>query len=321
MLAIAVDQIARKTACRTTPAIALNSDPAPVDRGLFAGVADFPSIDEVFAARSLSILASNGISAWYGAGGRRGYDGRLSFGAISSPALEIVQDLADTSCGFRWTDDAGATWAVRFAHDQDHDTDRSAFAVTYRGSAWVIDSRRWRPALQTLRAQVAGCSQPARSWDDADRSRYSSLTRALHSLRLVDGAERILGYLLQRADGKPLGHVLLSVEELESVLASTDAEPHSTPAVGDPAAMLRATMGFEIARLQLGSLGWNPHVIHQSAAVTEVELIGSESFRICVSPLFGEVAATFARAVNLRNARRAQQKIARLAKSVKILIR
>jgi hypothetical protein len=219
-----IDQITRKAAWRATPTIAFNSHPAPVDCGLFAGVADWPPIDEVFAARSLSILASGGISAWYGAGGRRGYDGRLGFGAVSSPALEIVKELADTFGGFRWTDDAGATWAVRFAHDEGHDPDRRTFAVTYRGCVWVIDSKRRRPALHALRTQVARCSQPARSWDDADRAKYGLLTRALHSLRLVDGAERILIHLQHHAEVEQVSHVLLSAEELGSVVKPADEE-------------------------------------------------------------------------------------------------
>ena len=182
MLPLAVvDRVIRKEASRATPAIALNSDPAPVDCGLFVGVADWPHIDEVFAARSVGILASGGISSWYGAGGRCGYDGRLGFGADSSPALEIVRELANTFGGFRWTDDAGATWAVRFARGGGHDPDRLAFAVTYRGCVWAIDSERRRPVLQTLITRIASCSRPARSWDDSDRAEYGCLTRAIQA--------------------------------------------------------------------------------------------------------------------------------------------
>ena len=142
---VAIDQVTRKTTCRAILKTAPSNAPGPKKLGVFAGVADWPHIDEVFAGRSLSILASGGISTWYGMGGRRGYDGRLSFGAISSPALEIVQELAETFSGFQWTDDAGMTWAVRFAHDEGHDPDRSASALTYRGCVWVIDSKRRRP--------------------------------------------------------------------------------------------------------------------------------------------------------------------------------
>jgi hypothetical protein len=298
--------------------MAINSDSGQEEPGLFAGVADWPHIDEIFAARSLSILAAGGIPAWRGAGGRPGYDGRLSFGAVSSPALEIFQELTETG-GFLWADDVGVTWAVRFAHNGDHDL-HSAFAVIFRGCVGAIDSRRRRPAIRRLKTQVARCSQPARSWDDADRAKYGSLTRALYSLRLVDGAEQILGHLQHHAGNDGAGHVLLSVEELISLVKPAAEETWRAPTVNELAAMLGAAMRFEIARLRLGSLGWNPRVICQSAAITDVELIGGAAFRIRISPWFGEVAAAFARAVSLRNTRRAQRRIARLAASPAIRI-
>lgn len=109
------------------------------DRGLllnnsspFAGAASWPHIDELFAARSLDILATASISGWYGAGGCRRPNGRLSFETISSPAHEIVRELARTCDGFRWTDDADVTWAVRFADNEGFDSARSALAVSYR---------------------------------------------------------------------------------------------------------------------------------------------------------------------------------------------
>ena len=60
----------------------------------------------------------------------------------------------------------------------------------------------------------------------------------------------------------------------------TDQEAPRVLTVNELSAMLRATMGFEIAQIQLGSLGWNPRVIRQSAVVSEVEMIGNETFRV-----------------------------------------
>lgn len=113
MISVAVaDYAHRQAAAAAGPSVRADNDPGRWGPGLFAGVADWPHIDEMFAAKSLSILAAGGFSSWLGMGGRPGYDGRLSFGAVSSPALQIVQELADTFGGFLWTDDAGASWAV-----------------------------------------------------------------------------------------------------------------------------------------------------------------------------------------------------------------
>ena len=313
MVTVAVNQIVRKAPRRVSPAVAVNGDLSHEESGLFAGVADWPHIDEMFASRSLSILASSGISTWYGAGGCRGYDGRLGFGAVSSPALEIVRELADTSGGFQWTDDAGVTWAVRFA-DDGRDPDHPAFAVNYRGSVLAIDAQRWRPALQTLKTQVAHCSRPGRFWDDADRAKYASLARALRSVYLADGAVKILEYFHQIGAAQA-GHVLVSTEELAAAVKPDDEETRPAPSGDDLAAMLRATMGFQIARLKLGTLGWNPGVIHQSAAISDVELCGDQAFRIHVAPMFLEVAAAFFQAVHPPRTQTAKQNVEGLARS------
>jgi hypothetical protein len=314
-----VDQSARKTIHRAS-AVAIKGDSGCENRGLFAGVADWPDIDQVFLEWSLRILARGGISAWNGMGGRRGFDGRLGFGAVSSPALEIVGKLAETSGGFRWADDAGLTWAVRFAEDDGHDPDRLAFAVTYRGRVWTIDAQRRGPALQALGIQIKICSQPGRFWDNADRARYGGLSRALRGLRLVDGAERILSHLQQRTDDEQAGYVLLSAEEIAGVLRPTDGVDRSNPTVNELGAMLRATTGFEIAQLRLGRLGWNPRILRQAAAVADVEQVGAEAFRVRVAPLFHEVVAAFVKAVNPQQAKRSPRRAARLDEIPAILV-
>jgi hypothetical protein len=294
---------------------AIHSRPKGQDQ--FAGVSDWPDIDELFAARSLSILAGGGISAWYGSGGRRGHDGRLGFGAVSSPALEIIRELAAMSGGFRWTDDVGATWAVRFVPGGSDDPDHSAVAMTYRGCVWPMDSRRRGPTLRTLKAQAAGCTRLIRSWNDADRARFGSLSRAVYSLRLVEGVERMLGYLVQHGHGGHDGCILLSAEEMGAAVRQ-DADQGVT--INELAAVLRATMGFEIAQLHLGHLGWNPRFVRQSAAVTEVQQISDEAFRIRVSPMFNEVMSAFSRKAGPPKACLIPTRIARLAQTSAIVI-
>ena len=107
---VVVNQIAAKLGRGDTPTIARDSHQGPVERSLFVGIADWRHIGEAFRTRAWSILVGGGISAWFGAGGRCGYDGRLGFGAVSSPALEIVKELAATCQGFWWTD--GGRWLL-----------------------------------------------------------------------------------------------------------------------------------------------------------------------------------------------------------------
>ena len=304
-----VNRPARNVLALTSPCAVLPRDSRRRTPGLFAGVADWPDIDDLFTRRSLSILASDGFSAWHEAGGRHGYDGLPGFGAISGPALTIVQDLADTFGGFRWTDDAGTAWAVRFADDAGDNSDRMAFAVSYGESAWVIDRWQRDRMMQALRTELAACSGLAPSWNNADRARCGFFSRALHRLRLVDDAEQVLRYLVQQAHVEQGGAIVLSAAEIEAARKADNEEARPNPTISELTAVLRATLGFEIARLRLGSLGWNPRFVQQSAAVTSLEQVGDETFRIGLSPWFSVIAAAFARAVNPRNTRRSLRRV------------
>ena len=260
---------------------------------LFTGVARWPHVDDIFAVRSLSILADGGISAWFGSGGCRGYDGRLGFGPVSSPALEIMQDFSATHPGFRWTDAAGATWAVRFADRFKPGRQGLAYAASYGGSAWVLDPDVRQAVMTVLDAQVVACDRPARQWDDADRARFARLAQALYRLRLVEGASRLLLCLRRRFEEGQERDVLLNLEEIEAATRWGALMTSLDQPANDPVAVLHATMGLEIARVRLGDLGWDPRIESRSAAVAHVDQCGQDVYRVHVAPLLVEAANHF----------------------------
>jgi len=284
--AIADRRPARSTARRS------NDGESSRTCGLFRGVSRWPRIDDIFAASSAAILATCGITAWGGMGGCVRFDGRLGFGPVSSPALEIMADIASVHGGFHWTDDAGTTWAVR--NGNENDRPGSAFAVTFRGAADVIDAEARDAAVPGLDSQLDAI-QSKRPWNDDDRAEYIRLVQARNELRLVDGAEQILAQLGRRVQSD--GSARLSAEHC---VPGGNDRPGPDPAErpgGEWVAMLNATLGFEVAQLRLGTTGWSPQIEYRSAAVLEIEQCDARSYRLRVSSGLADAISRFGRQI------------------------
>jgi hypothetical protein len=194
MMLLATDQIrARTDLRRQLPARQLTAKivgPDPID--FLADVANWPSIDALLHDRSLAMIAGQGISAWLGFGGLLRDDGLLSFGSVSSVGRRILNEQCVSAQGFLRTDASGASWAVFPVHPGLGEADRPAFAVSWNGGAWPLDSRARQWALRNLKTRMTRARRPGRAWSQADRVSYARWARARHQLRLVDLAVRLL---------------------------------------------------------------------------------------------------------------------------------
>ena len=138
-----------------------------------SGTAAWPNIDKVLAARSMAMLASDGISAWMGAGGLMRPDGRLSFAAVSSPGLAVLRELWDSPGGFHWLDDSGATWLVLPIRAAADDSELPAIAITGPGPAWLLDPLVRRREIQFTETRSANLNRVGLAWTAAERTRYA----------------------------------------------------------------------------------------------------------------------------------------------------
>jgi hypothetical protein len=250
-----------------------------------AGVANWPSIDALMHDRSLAMIAGQGISAWLGFGGRMRGDGLLSFGSVSDVASRVLAERRASRDGFLRTDSDGVTWAVLPAHPDENDPGRQAYALSWSGCAWPLDSQaRWW-AIRRLETRMARASRPGRVWTQADRVSYARWARTCRQLRLVDLAMRLLAAL-----GDRQGCVEFTVADLDWSL-SPAATDDATPNVAEVWAAACATTALQVAELRLGSLGWDPRVVRQATAVSEVERIGPETFGLQVSPIWSRAVA------------------------------
>ncbi len=150
MMLLATDQLRTRGELRRQSARRLTAKivgPGPID--LLADVANWPSIDVLMHHRSLAMIATQGIPAWLGFGGRMRDDGLLSFGSISDVASRVLGERVASLDGFLWVDDSGTSWAVLPSFPGPDDEDRPAFAFSWNGIAWPLDAgaRRWAPKL------------------------------------------------------------------------------------------------------------------------------------------------------------------------------
>ncbi len=187
MILLATDQLrARTDRRRQSPARRLTAKivgPEPID--FLAGIADWPSIDALLHDRSLAMIATQGIPAWQGFGGRVRGDGLLSFGSVSDVGRRVLTERLASLDGFLWVDDSGTAWAVRPSFPGPDDVDQLAFALSWNGIAWPLDpgARRW--ALRNLAARMARASRPGRVWTRSERICFAEWVRLVANCNLL----------------------------------------------------------------------------------------------------------------------------------------
>ena len=274
---------ARTDLRRQSPARQLTAKivgPEPLD--FLADVADWPSIDALMHDRSLAMIVGQGISAWLGFGGQMRGDGLLSFGSVSDVGWRVLSERRASLDGFLWVDDSGTAWAVLPSPSGPDDEDRPAFALSWNGIAWPFDSgARWS-ALRNLAARMARASRPGRVWSQADRVSYARWARTCHQLRLVDLAMRVLDRLGAR-------HGTIEFAAVDMPLDNTD------PDADEIWAATCSATALQVAELRLGSLGWDPAVVRQATAVTELRRVSSGIFSLRLSGLWTDLFAAVGR--------------------------
>jgi hypothetical protein len=250
---------------------------------IFMGAADWPSIDDALASRSLSMISAVGISAWFCRGGCMRPDGSLSFGACSTAASQIVHNLLHTSRGFHWIDDCGASWGVIPDRRSVEGGNLSGFAVSWGGAANLLDPCARSRDVRALQSRIERVRRPGRDWTAADRGAYSRWAHALHCLRLADIA---MPLLLGFADARGPVEFDFGDFQWEALPAPSSTVRPTPDEVWDA---LIVASGLQLAELTLGCTGWDPRIIRQSAAINELARRSLEDFGFSVSPLWGKV--------------------------------
>lgn len=280
---------------------------AAAESGLFAGVADLPSINDLLEEKSRNILARFGIRGWTHFGGQEGSDGRLTLGPNCSAGRKLLRKTLTSHAGFIWESDE-TTWAVRLALESESSLDAGhlyAHAVCYRDGARLLDAKARERAAAIVRNRLAEYKRPGRMWTAEDRHRYAELTRFARRLRRADEAERCLQYLREilwvlDAD------LFVNGSVLGEHLWQKDYKKWPDNWYTAAAEFLTNAYDYQFGIIHLDPNGWAPRVVTQSAAVTRIRPCEGASFRLDIAEMFGEVLATFANAARWKPADRSK---------------
>jgi hypothetical protein len=277
-------------------------------RDPFAGVANWPNIDASFQAESLAVIATHGIPSWVGRGGVMRDDGRLSFGAWSSIALEILREFWESAAGFHWVDDEGTDWAVVPCPSGRGDSKRVAFAMSWHRSGWLLDRRARRRAIGELLWGLNALDRRGRTWSAEDRAVQSQLARVLRRLQRADFAIPLLVALSGR-----YGTIEITAVDLQRGVARF-AAPTPSLSFDEIWAATCSLAVLQIAELRFGRWGWDPQIVRQSAAVTDLARISGESSEFQIAPLWRDAVVAFSDVERVGNRSRRDWGGARQAK-------
>jgi hypothetical protein len=279
-----------------------NSTPSGTNlpEDLFGDVSDWPLINDLFEVQSQELFSDLGIPSWLGMGGEVGADGRLGFGPHSGAALRILNQVLAKFSGFRW-DDGAVAWAVCPFRGAGTSFGRLAYAVSFQGSAHLLDARTRADWANVLDQQLTEGSRPGRIWNADDRALDVKLRRCSQQIQQADSAERCLLYLHSAARCGDDGNMLIPAENLAAFLWPGPEHDRPNAWMTEVVASLHALLGYQLALVRLGDFGWEPSILSRSSAVSSVEQQSPDIFQVCVSPWLAKALDAFARGTGAEN--------------------
>jgi hypothetical protein len=234
-------------------------------KGPFAGVIDWPYLNDLIEDQSRRLLSGQGEEAWEHAGGMYGSDGKPTFDRRSSTAAQIVQGIAATQGGFIWTDRNGTGWAVRLVSLRDQHA-YAGLALSWNGEGRVIDRHVREEYLQAIEQKMG---EP----DGIDTKNMNKLVQMADRIWLFDRAEQILwaihaAVLMQRSSV-----ILVPDVTLGEVIWGAKG-------IGRPANWRKTLMDIltslsqlHVAALRIGGSEWRPQFTMRSVAVAHCEIV------------------------------------------------
>jgi hypothetical protein len=236
-------------------------------RSPFQGIAEWPWIDDCFAAASARLLKERGTEKWGEiTGGEYDKNGRPTLRSSSPLTAKVVQEAADNHGGFLWQDRDAIGWAVKLGRQLAGDgTGRFAFCINWAGNALLLD----QAARKNFGSTVSQAS-PLQGEDEREPARHH-LEKAAKQMRLFNRAEQLLwiihgAVLMQRSSV-----VVLPDTMLAKVIWGGARREWPQNWRQDVMESLRSLTYLRSEVLRLNREGWQPQLGAHSVGIAHVE--------------------------------------------------
>ena len=262
----------------------LVTEPTPP---LFAGIEFWPDLDHIFRTKALSLIAQEGIGAFFLEAGKLSSDGRPTFGSPSRIALQIVAEIAEHFAGFHFVDVAGVPWYV--APEEGRPGRPGCWRAVALGGEmlpYCLSDAVRTEHLASVTEQLAVLRSPGQSTTAAAYRERCSLARLHRRLTLLSIAVDLLPALYGISTANRSGALQVRAVALAEVCWGGDSmfwPDDWAVTVFDAIAMLG---GISARVLRLPKSGWCPQSLSHRPALTNVCWHGPEILSIRLAPPF-----------------------------------
>ncbi len=234
-------------------------------RSPFAGVANWPTLDERLRQHSAVVRQQLGEDQWLAAGGTLDTDGKPTCRPASEMAATVVQQISSDPGGLLWSDNDRIIWAVRLVPAPYRDNALYGFAVSWHGDGRLLD-----PMAQPGRP---GASKRPRFRSDRQRlaTARSELAIGAGRLRLVGRAEQMLWLIHQAVMMQRNSVVLLPDVMLGQVIWGGARKQWPQDWRREVLRTLKSLTFLRSEVFRLSGAGWCPQFGAHSVAVSYVE--------------------------------------------------
>ena len=235
-------------------------------RSSFAGVKDWPWIEDCFSDFSKHFLEKKSIEAWEKMGGIHDDDGHPYLKMSSPIVCDIVVQISDKHGGFLWQDTNGIFWALKLGEPRSRSSNRRfVFGISYASDTSSAETA----ANDRIEFQEQYKSESL-SLDERGLAK-SQLVRIGQRLRLSNRSEQILwsihvAVLMQKS---PI--VILSDINLGRAIWGGNRTRWPQNWRRDLIECMRSLCLIRFETLELDSYGWQPRFGPFSVAVGSFE--------------------------------------------------
>jgi hypothetical protein len=228
----------------------------------FAGVANWPWLEDVIAQQSRKLLDKVGDEMWQRAGGRIDEQtGEPTFRKNARVVSEIVRKLADKYGGMLYRDKRGVGWAVRLLPGPGNEREiRLGLGVTWFGNPRLADPEARDDSLKAVQNKLESTGP------DEDRRRLEQLADLM---RLYNRAEQLLWLIYDAVRKQRSSVVVLPDEKLAGAIWGGHNRPRNWRQHIYEA--LTSLSGLAIEQLHVTRGGWSPRLDMKSIAVASVK--------------------------------------------------
>lgn len=232
-------------------------------KGAFQGVIEWPYLNSLVHERSQRLLTTDGEEAWRAMGGNYGDDGKPTFTSRSNYAAQIVQEIADETGGFIWSDTLGNGWAVRLVTMNVGDPKAyGGLAISWNGGGRIIDPLAREEYRRAVEQQIAVL-------ETGDIRKQ--LSNIANNLWLYERGEQLLWAIHAAVLMQRRSIVLLPDVGLGEVVWGGNQASWPKNWRGSLGDILESLTKLHMAMLQVGGTLWEPQFTMRSVAVASYE--------------------------------------------------